>query len=110
MRRFGMVNRLRPDKVAEYRRIHQEVWPGVLALLRDANIKNYSIYCKNELLFSYFEYVGDDFERDLARIGSDPLSQEWEEYCKLCFEPPIDPDKRKNFDWWEPMEEVFHFS
>jgi L-rhamnose mutarotase len=108
MRRFGLINRLLPEKVEEYKRIHQEVWPNVLSLLQECRLRNYSIYLKDQLLFSYFEYEGNDFEADFARIGSDPLSHRWEEHCKHCFEPPADPERRKQFDWWETMEEIFH--
>ena len=42
---------------------------------RAANIRNYSIYRHGELLFAYFEYVGDDFAADMARMAADPIIQ-----------------------------------
>ena len=63
MERFGQVIGLKPERYAEYVAAHAAVWPGVLAKIRECNIRNYSIFAFGEdRLFAYFEYVGDDFE------------------------------------------------
>ena len=105
MKRFGMVIGVRPEKLAEYRRLHAAVWPEVLATIRACNIRNYSIYEKDGLLFSYFEYVGKDFEADMAKMAADPVTQEWWTHCKPC-QAPL--ETRKPGEWWADMEEVFH--
>ena len=46
-------------------------------MIRDCNIRNYSISHHNDLLFAYFEYVGDDFEADMAKMAADPETQRW---------------------------------
>ncbi len=33
MKRYGMVIKLRPDKLDEYRKYHAEVWPDVLDMI-----------------------------------------------------------------------------
>ncbi len=105
MRRYGMVIKVRPEKLAEYKRLHANVWPEVLATIRRCNIRNYSIYLKDGFLFSYFEYVGHDFEKDMAKMAADPITQEWWSHCKPCQEPL---ETRAEGDWWAGMEEVFH--
>ena len=62
MQRYGSVIRVRPEKLAEYKRYHAQVWPGVLDMITKCNIRNYSIFEKDHMLFAYFEYVGDDFD------------------------------------------------
>jgi len=62
MKRYGMVIKLRPEKLREYRKYHADVWPDVLDMIGQCNIKNYSIYHKDGWLFSYFEYHGDNFQ------------------------------------------------
>lgn len=42
--RYGSVIGLKDDKAEEYKRLHQVVWPDVMKAVRDANIRNYSIY------------------------------------------------------------------
>lgn len=105
MKRFGMVLRVRPEKLEEYKRLHAAVWPDVLAMIRLCNIRNYSIYHKDGYLFSYFEYHGHDFDADMQKMAADATTQRWWELCKPCQEPL--PSRRPG-EWWADMEEVFH--
>ena len=105
MKRCGMVIRLRPEKLEEYRKLHAAVWPDVLEMIAECNIRNYSIYHKNGWLFSYFEYVGEDFDADMARMAADPATQKWWDVTKPCTEPL---ETRAEGEWWASMEEVFH--
>ena len=105
MQRYGSVIKVRPEKEEEYRRLHAAPWPGVLAMIRECNIRNYSIYLKDGYLFSYFEYVGTDFAADMARMAKDPTTREWWTHTDPCQEPL---ESRKPGEWWAAMEEVFH--
>lgn len=105
MTRHGSVIRVRPEKLAEYKTLHAAAWPGVLAMIHECKIRNYSIYYHDGLLLSYFEYVGDDFDADMAKMAADPLTQEWWAVCKPCHEPL---PTRQEGEWWAEMEEVFH--
>jgi L-rhamnose mutarotase len=68
MKRYGMVIRVYPDKIEEYKKLHASVWPDVLMKITQCNIRNYSIYLKDNQLFSYFEYIGDDFKADMEEV------------------------------------------
>jgi L-rhamnose mutarotase len=105
VKRYGMVIGLRPEAEQEYKRYHADVWPKVLEVIRECNIRNYSIYLKDGKLFSYFEYCGPDFAADMARMAADPTTQQW----WAIMNPMQDPvDTRKEGEWWAEMEEVFH--
>ncbi|MBP8304608.1 MAG: L-rhamnose mutarotase [Phycisphaerae bacterium] len=110
MQRYGSVIALRPEKTAEYTALHAAVWPDVLKMIKQCHIRNYSIYMRRlpdgrRYLFSYFEYTGEDFAADMAKMAADPATQRWWAVCKPCQEPLADrgPD-----EWWAGMEEVFH--
>ncbi|MBN2452616.1 MAG: L-rhamnose mutarotase [Lentisphaeria bacterium] len=110
MKRVGSVIGLRPEKMEEYRRLHAAVWPDVLTRIQASHIRNYSIYLRRlddgrTYLFSYFEYVGADFDRDMAAMAADPVTREWWAVCKPC---QIPLDDRAEGEWWTDMEEVFH--
>ncbi|MFP4054308.1 MAG: L-rhamnose mutarotase [Phycisphaerae bacterium] len=105
MKRYGSIIRVRPEKLREYKRLHANAWPGVLERIRKSNIRNYSIFYRDGLLFSYFEYVGDDFEADMAAIGEDPVTREWWQHTDPC-QMPV--ESAEEGEWWAPMEEVFH--
>ncbi len=105
MKRYGMVIKVRPEKFDEYMKVHAAVWPGVLEMIKKCNIRNYSIYHKDGYLFSYFEYMGEDFEADMAKMAGDATTQKWWEVCKPCQEPLA---TRREGEWWADTEEVFH--
>jgi len=62
--RCGQVLRLKPEKREEYVRYHANVWPEIIQTIHDGNIRNYSAFLKDDLLFAYFEYMGDDLSAD----------------------------------------------
>lgn len=105
MKRYGSVIKVRPEKLEEYKRLHANVWSGVLEMIKACNISNYSIYYKDGYLFSYFEYNGTDFEADSAKMAADPITLQWWDICKPC---QIPLETRKEGEWWAEMEEVFH--
>ncbi|WP_102226759.1 L-rhamnose mutarotase [Acidimangrovimonas sediminis] len=107
MQRMGLVIGIDPAKIPEYRRLHADVWPGVLARLGASNITNYSIFLREpeNLMFSYWEYRGTDFAADNAAIAADPVTREWWALCGPMQRPL---DTRAEGEWWAPMEEVFH--
>ncbi|MEU4449526.1 L-rhamnose mutarotase [Actinosynnema sp. NPDC050801] len=107
LQRYGMVTRLRPERREEYLRLHAAVWPSVERMLLDANIRNFSIFLHGDLLFGYYEYVGEDHDADQARIAADPESQRWWALTDPCQESPTAPDSAVR---WEPMREVWHLT
>lgn len=107
MTRHGQLIGIGAEAIADYKRLHAEVWPGVLAKITACNIRNYSIYLKEpeNLLFAYFEYVGTDFAADMAKMAADPETQRWWAVC-MPLQRPL--NTRAEGEWWAEMEEVFH--
>jgi L-rhamnose mutarotase len=103
--RYGLVLRVRPEKLEDYKRYHAAVWPEVLATISRCHIGNYSIFHKDSVLYSYFEYWGDDFAADMKLMAADPATRRW----WAIMEPMQDPlPTRAPGEWWARMEEVFH--
>ncbi len=105
MKRYGSIIGVKPERFEEYKKIHSMVWPEVLKTITKCNIRNYSIFYKDGLLFSYFEYIGDDFKNDMKMMDNDPVSQKWD---NLCSSMQIPRETRKEGEWWAFMQEVFH--
>jgi len=105
IRRFGQVIGVKSEGIAEYERLHRAVWPEVLAMIHGCNIRNYSIFRHGNTLFAYFEYVGEDYQADMAKMAADPKTQEWWSVCMPLQEPLPD---RSPGEWWTTMDEVFH--
>ncbi len=105
MKRYGQVIKVKPDKVDEYKKLHAAVWPEVKKMIAECNIRNYSIYFKDGFLFSYYEYVGNDYDMDMKKMAADPTTQKWWKVCEPCQDPL---ENREVGEWWANMEEVFH--
>jgi len=105
MKRYGMVIKVKPGMADKYKRLHADVWPDVLKVITESNIKNYSIYFKDDYLFSYFEYIGDDYQADMKRMAATPVIKEWWDECIPLLHPL--PDAAEG-EVWTDMEEVFH--
>lgn len=107
MQRMGMVIGIRPERIDEYKRLHANCWPEILAGLSAAGIRNYSIFLREpeNLLFGYWEYHGRDFAADMAKIAAQEVTQRWWALCGPCQVPLA---TRAQGEWWAMMEEVFH--
>jgi L-rhamnose mutarotase len=106
VRRYASLIGIKPEHLAEYKRHHANAWPGVLAMITSCNIRNFSIYHKDGLLFSYYEYHGEDHAADSARMAADPETQRWWAVMTKLQDPLT---TRQEGEWWAVMEEVFHY-
>jgi len=107
MKRMGMVIGVAPERVADYKRLHAAVWPGVLERIAASGIRNYTIYLREpeNLLFASWEYHGSDLAADMAAIAADPETQRWWTFTDPCQRPLA---SRAPGEHWAAMEEVFH--
>jgi L-rhamnose mutarotase len=107
MKRYGAVLGLKPEAIAEYKRVHVAVWPDVLQQIKQSRFDNYTIFLREpeNLLFAYYEYTGTDHDADVAAMAADPRTQEWWALC-MPMQSPLGSNKEG--EWWGPMAEVFH--
>jgi L-rhamnose mutarotase len=106
-KRVGMVIGIKPEVIDEYKKLHADGNPGVRDLLTIANMENFSIFIHqfddgNYYLFGYYEYTGDNFEKDMAEIGAKDRNIAW---LKVC-DPMQIPFKGKIS--WSEMEQVYY--
>lgn len=110
VKHYAMVTSLKPERVADYKKLHSAVWPSVLKMIKSCHIYNYSIHLKEisnqYYLFSYFEYAGDDFEKDMEKMAADPVTQKWWELTEAT-QIPL-PEAALKGEIWSDMEEVFY--
>jgi len=69
--------RVKPERIAEYVERHQAVEPQMLAAIRDAGRRNYSLFLREDgLLTGYYET--DDDAASAAALAADPRTAAWE--------------------------------
>lgn len=105
VKRYGWVIKVKQEKLDEYKELHANPWPEVNAMLKKCNIRNYSIYYRDGLLFSYLEYTGTDFDADMQKMAADSITREWWKLTDPCQEPV---ESAEEGVWWADMEEVYH--
>jgi len=104
MQRVCFILQVRPDRLEEYKRRHRAVWPEMLAALREAGWKNYSLFLREDgLLIGYLET--EDFAGARAAMAGREVNERWQREMKDFFVSPsgLAPDRAM-----EPLEEVFH--
>ncbi len=105
MKRYGMAIGLKPEFEEAYRSAHRAVPVQVLRMIEECNIRDFSIFVRNSVLYNYFVYIGNDFEADMAKMADDPATQKWWSVVGPMQDPF--PDRAPG-EWWAAMEEVFH--
>lgn len=104
-RRFGQVIGIKPTEIERYSRYHADLWPEIAVVLRAAHVSNYSIFLKDEFLFAYFEYTGEDFAADMRAVAANRRVQDWWQIMEPMQVPLA---SRAAGEWWANMREVFH--
>lgn len=97
--RSAFVLRVRPDKIDAYVEAHAHVWPEMLQALKDAGIRNYTIFRAGTQVFGYFE--ADDLERAAASLERSEVNARWQDAMAELLEERV-PDAGP-----PPLEEIF---
>ncbi len=110
VQRHAWVTGLKPHKADYYRKLHAEPWPSVNKMIKECNIRNFSIYEREiagkTYLFAYLEYTGKDFDADMKKMAADPETQRWWKETDPCQSPL--PDALKAGKIWSDTKEVYH--
>ncbi len=88
MTRVGFTLQVRKERLDEYRALHKEVWPEMLATLTAAGWHNYSLFVRPDgLLFGYLETPGT-FEEAQAKMAEFEVNARWQTFMAPFFELP----------------------
>lgn len=106
MQRVCFFLRVRPDRLDEYKARHREVWPDMLAALRDCGWSNYSLFLAEDgLLVGYVET--EDFDRARAAMDEHEVNARWQAEMAPFFALPGDARPDTGLI---RLEEVFHLA
>jgi len=103
MPRYAFRLRIKSGAEEEYDRAHQQVWPALLAKIKEADISKYSIFRRGQDLFLFMHV--DNFDRAWDVLDKDPVNQRWQKEMGRLFEPVpgLQPGER-----FAMMREVFY--
>lgn len=94
--------KLKKGYQAEYKRRHDEIWPELKELLKEAGVFDYSIFLDEETdtLFAVQKVKGEGGSQDL---GKEPVVQRWWDYMADIMETNSDKSPVS-----VPLKQVFH--
>jgi L-rhamnose mutarotase len=107
VRRICFTLQVRPERIDEYRRRHAQVWPEMLAALRDAGWHDYSLFLREDgLLVGYL--MTEDFDAALAAMAATDVNARWQaemaEFFVADGRAGAEPPDRQ----MRPLDEVFN--
>ena len=106
VKRFGLVIKVKPNKIKKYQKLHSNNVSGVRKLLRKYHITNFSIFkatiTKTIVLFGYYEYTGKCYREDMLKMNSEPEIIKWLSICDPCQIP------LKGHKTWAEMVSIYY--
>ena len=91
MERVAWKGRIKPGCKEEYIRRHDTIWPEMTAVLKEAGIRNYTIFANGNELFGYYECEKGLSFAQRAQAGSAVVDR-WNEYMRDVLELEMDPE------------------
>jgi len=76
MEQIGFRMQLNAGQAVEYRKRHDEIWPELVRLLKEAGVCDYSIYL-HEGTNSLFAVLRRPASHTMDRLPLEPLMQRW---------------------------------
>ncbi|MEM9777236.1 MAG: L-rhamnose mutarotase [Chloroflexota bacterium] len=105
MNRIGFQLKVKAEKIEEYKKHHEAVWPEMLEALSRTGWHNYSIFMRDDgLLFGYFE-TPYDFQTVLDAMDKEEINTKWQDFMSPYFEAPEGAHADKMM---VELTEVFH--
>lgn len=104
MQRICFTLQVKPERLDEYRRRHEDVWPQMQQALRDAGWTNYSLFVREDgLLIGYLETP--DWDAARRQMAETEVNARWQASVGDLFQELGD---RHADDAMTPLPEVFH--
>jgi L-rhamnose mutarotase len=102
MARHAFTMKLKKGFETEYQKRHDEIWPELAEVLRNAGVSDYSIYLDEDTLTLFaFQKLTDDSRSD--ELPQNPIVRKWWDYMAAIMD--VNPD---NSPVTKPLKEVFH--
>ena len=76
--------KIKPGYELKYRSEHRKIWPEVEEGISKYGIRNYSIFMKELMLYSYFEV--EDLDKTMTQLAQDSDNQRWQKHMEKYFD------------------------
>lgn len=97
--RMCVIFRLKSESIPEYVRLHQQVWPELVQVYREAGFIEISCFLNGCDVVVYSEYEMEIYQREKESLSHDPVELRWQALMQTL----RDPDSQIRH-----FEEIFH--
>lgn len=104
MKRFGQICEISLENAEKYIQYHKNVPLEIKKLIWDCNIRNYRIFYRKGILFTYYDYIGQDYEKDMLKMSENEDNKKWWNLVKPLMSPLPD---REEGEFWADMQLIF---
>ena len=89
MQRVGFLIKVKPEKIEEYKKLHDPIWPELVAELKAAGMRNYSLWLHPDgTEFGYLEC--DDWQAVCDYLEGSEVHTRWQTLMQDYLESPTD--------------------
>ena len=89
MQRVALIIRVKPEKLNEYRKLHDPIWPELVAELKAAGLRNYSLWLQPDgTEFGYVEC--DDWQASCDYLATSEIHTRWQEMMQDYLASPME--------------------
>lgn len=86
MKRVGFILKVKQDKIPEYKKHHEAVWPEMKEALRRAGWNNYTLFIRDDgQVFGYFEAT-ESLQASVAAMAKEDVNLRWQQFMAPYFE------------------------
>lgn len=93
MQRYCFTFQLSPGAEEEYKRRHDEIWPELVDAIKDAGVRNYTLFRRGTQVIAYCE-CEPDAATAFGRVGQTDVNRRWAESFEGVIEELTDEQGR----------------
>jgi L-rhamnose mutarotase len=86
MKRIGFLLKVKQDKIPEYKKHHEAIWPEMKEALHLTGWHNYTLFIREDgLILGYFEAV-ESLQASQEGMAKEAINLHWQEFMAPFFE------------------------
>lgn len=91
MQRICFLMEIIPGREEEYQRRHDQIWPDMVAALREAGVRNYSLFRRGTTVVAYAE-CHPDAATAFGNVGATEVNRRWAQWFEDVLAEHTDAD------------------
>jgi L-rhamnose mutarotase len=105
MKSIGMTWRVQHEHWEEYKTMHLNPWPELIATFQQHGIHHYSLFAFGHRVFAYMEVDGEDIDAARRAVAETDIKRRWDAEVTIWVEPEAEDGSGMRF---MQLERIFY--